>query len=94
VSSKYQIYGLEENYLEPGSYPFKIVVSPRYQNGNDFNLTIFDSHLNPVRFELKRWGRKLNVVFVIDRAVADGAAIVTVYKGDVVVGHRKFWVIQ
>ena len=71
---RFQVYGLAQTYPELGEYSFKVVLNPRlYKSGQDFDVCIVDSDRKPVKFELKRWGRKLNVTFVIDEALAGEA---------------------
>ena len=95
ASPKFLVYGLDETYPELGEYSCKIVLSPRFSNsGSDFDVRLIDSDRKPLRFELKRWGRKLNVTFYIDRNAADGVATIIIVRGIQEVGRLGFWIIK
>lgn len=95
ASPKYQVYGLEETYPELGAYTFKIVLNPRfYKSGVDFDVTVFDSDRKPMKFDLKKWGRKLNVTFFIEPTVADGVSFAVISKSGNEVGRLSWWVIK
>ena len=93
--SKFQVYGLDEIYPELGSYSFKIVLSPRYyKTGQDFDVCVIDSDRKSVQAELKHWGRKLNVSFLITDQTADGVASVIISRNGQETGRFHFWVIK
>ncbi len=93
--NQFIVYGLDETYPELGEFSFKIVVSPRtYKAGEDFDLSVVDSDRKPMKFQLRRWGRKLNVVFTIDPAVSDGVSTVAVNQNGQEIGRFSFWVIK
>lgn len=92
---KFQVYGLDETYPYLGTYAFKIVLNPRYyKSGQDFDVAVWDSDRKPMRFELKKWGRKLNVSFTIEPSVADGVAFATITRNGQEVGRLTWWVIK
>lgn len=92
---RYQVYGLDETYPELGKYTFKIVLNPRfYKTGEDLDIRIVDSSRVPMSFDVKKWGRKLNVTFAIRPLTADGVSTVFIMKGDTEVGRLGFWVIK
>lgn len=94
-SPRYQVYGLEETYPELGTFLFKIVLNPKfYKSGHDFDVNVFDSDRKPMRFDLKKWGRKLNVAFVIDPQVADGVAFAIISREGQEIGRLSWWVIK
>jgi hypothetical protein len=93
--SKYQVYGLDETYPEYGVFTFKVVLNPRlYKTCHDFDVTMVDSSRNPMKFDVKKWGRKINVTFEINPSVADGVSHVTVKKEAQDIGKLSFWVIK
>jgi len=95
ATAKFQVYGLDETYPELGEFHFKIVLSPRTcKSGQDFDVKLIDSDRLPMRFSLEKWGRKLNVSFVIDRSVADGVATAIITRNANEVGRLTFWVIK
>jgi len=92
---RYQVYGLHETYPELGRFAFKIVLNPRFfKSGQDFEISFVDSDRRPMAFDLKRWGRKLNVDFIINPGTADGVAVITILRGTIEVGRLKMWVIK
>jgi len=92
---RYQVYGLDETYPELGRFSFKIVLNPRFfKSGQDFDVTFTDGARQPVKFVLKKWGRKLNVDFVIDNNVSDGIATVSIINNSNSIGTLTFWVIK
>lgn len=94
-SPKYQVYGLDETYPELGSYSFKIVLNPRFfKAGHELDVVVVDSDRKPMKYDVKKWGRKLNVTFVIDQQVADGVAFASIVKGGQEVGRLNWWVIK
>jgi hypothetical protein len=98
-SDRFVVYNLRETYAELGEYEFKVVLSPRYfKNGHSSEMQLVDSDGKPMRFELKKWGRKMNCVFFIDENTADGVAAARLQlqddKGHAVPGHLTFWVIK
>ncbi len=94
-SPRFAVYGLDETYPELGGFSFKIVISPRtYRSGQEFDVSIMDSDRKPMRFELRRWGRKLNITFAIDRTVSDGVSTVVLSQNGQEIGRLIFWVIK
>ena len=92
---RFQVYGLDETYPELGSFSFKIVLSPKScKSGQEFDVLLIDSDRTPMKFDLGKWGRKLNVDFVIDKSVADGVATAVILKNDQEVGRLTFWIIK
>lgn len=94
-SPRFQVYGLEETYPELGTYNFKIVLHPRYyRSGEDFEVQLVDSDRQPMRYAVKKWGRKLNVEFDITERTSDGVAIATLVRNTQEVGRLNFWIIK
>lgn len=94
-AQRYQVYGLDETYPQLGKFSFKIVLNPRFfKSGQDFDVQLLDSGRNIMRFKLEKWGRKLNIDFVIDNNVPDGVSTVFINKGDTEIGRLMFWVIK
>jgi len=95
ATAKFQVYGLDETYPELGEFVFKIVLSPRTcKTGQDFDVNLIDSDRKPMRFNLNKWGRKLNVSFVIDRTVADGVSTAVITRKGQEIGRLSFWIIK
>src|SRR6516225_4075534 len=97
-SERFGVYKLRETYAELGEYEFKVVLSPRhFKNSHLSEMTLVDSDGQPMRFELKKWGRKMNCVFIIDEMTSDGVAAARLQlkddRGNVSPGQLTFWVI-
>lgn len=98
-AEKFVVYNLRETYHELGKYEFKVVLNPRFfKNSHESNLELVDSDGRLMRYELNRWGRKLNCSFVIDETVADGVSRAKLSLKDdndnVHGGTISFWVIK
>jgi hypothetical protein len=94
-AQRYQVYGLDETYPQLGKFSFKIVLNPKFfKSGQDFDVQLLDSARNAMRFKLQKWGRKLNVDFIIDNNVPDGVSTASISKDNVEVGRLLFWVIK
>ena len=98
-ADKYVVYNLRETYHELGEYEFKVVLNPRsFRNSHLSEMALVDSDGKPMRFELKKWGRKMNCSFHIDEKVADGIAVAKLSlkdeRGTEVTGRVQFWVIK
>jgi len=94
-AQRYQVYGLDETYPELGKFSFKIVLNPRFfKSGQDFDVQLLDSGRNPMKFKLNKWGRKLNIDFMIDDTVPDGVSTALISKDSMEVGRLMFWVIK
>lgn len=92
---KYQVYGLDETYPELGFYSFKIVLNPKfYKTCHDFDVALMDSARKPMKYDVKKWGRKLNVTFQITPDVEDGVSTIIVKKSNQDIGRFIFWVIK
>lgn len=96
---KFVVYNLRETYHELGSYEFKVVLNPKFfKNSHRSELTLVDSDGRPMRYEVKKWGRKINCAFTIDPSVADGVSQaylkLLTEKDDEVAGRLIFWVIK
>jgi hypothetical protein len=92
---RYQVYGLDETYPELGKFTFKVVLNPRfYKTGEEFDAIVVDSARKPMIFDLKKWGRKLNLTFRITPDTADGVSTVTLLRCNEAVGKLTFWVIK
>ena len=94
LPAKYQVYGLQRNYIDLGSYHLKVVFSPRFKTGQDFSVKLVDSDRNEMIYDVSHWGRKLNVQFEITPDTPDGIATGTICRGEEVVGTFTFWVIK
>lgn len=92
--AKYQVYGLERNYIDLGEYQFKIVISPKFKSALDFSIQMLDSDRNLMTFSVERWGRKLNIKFVVSEFTPDGLAAAGIYRGDELIGNFSFWIIK
>jgi hypothetical protein len=92
--AKYQVYGLQENYIGTGVYSLKIVISPRFKTGVDFGLKLVDSDMKEIYTSVSYWGRKLNVEFKIDPNTADGLALGIVSRAGEKVGQFTMWIIK
>jgi hypothetical protein len=98
-ADKYVVYNLRETYHELGEYEFKVVLSPRtFKNSHPSEMVLVDSDGKPIRFELKKWGRKMNCKFFIDQNVADGISVATLNlkddRGTSLTVRLTFWVIK
>lgn len=96
---KYVVYNLRETYHEVGEYEFKVVLNPKYfKNSHMSEVTIIDSDRKPIKFILKKWGRKINCTFTIDQNVPDGVSHVELIMKDdhdnVTNEYFRFWVIK
>jgi hypothetical protein len=92
--AKYQVYGLQENYIGLGDHVFKIVISPRFKNGQDFKVVLLDSDSKQMQFDVNYWGRKLNVLFKVNKNTPDGLATAQVSRLNEQIGSFNFWVIK
>lgn len=98
-SDKFVVYNLRETYHELGEYEFKVVLSPKYfKNSHISEMQLVDSDGKTMRFELKKWGRKMNCIFIVDETSADGVASARLQlkddRGNIVPGHLTFWIIK
>ena len=95
-SDKFIVYGLLEIYHMLGIFDLKIVLSPKhFKNSHDYDLQIFDSDGEAIKFELIKWGRKMNCKFTIDNDVSDGIASVNIVNNKgTSQGKFSFWVIK
>jgi hypothetical protein len=93
-SPKFHVYGLAELYPELGTYSFKIVLNPRYfKSGQDFEVVMVDSDRKPMMLEVKNWGRKLNVTFIINENTPDGVSVATITRNGADIGRLHFWTV-
>lgn len=93
--ARFAVYGLDETYPELGTFSFKVVISPRsYKSGREFDVLMVDSDRKPMKFEMKRWGRKLNVSFTVDQDVSDGVSTVSILQDGQEIGRLSLWVIK
>lgn len=98
-SDRFVVYNLRETYAQTGEYEFKIVLHPRhFRNSHASELDLIDSTGKQMRYELKKWGRKMNCRFVIDENTSDGVALARLKfvdgKGRQSDGSLSFWVIK
>lgn len=99
IVEKFVVYGLRETYHELGTYEFKIVLNPRnFKNSHGSDITLVDSDAKPMKFIIKKWGRKISCTFTIDDSVADGVSVARLEMRDekevVHAGRLSFWVIK
>lgn len=92
-------YNIRETYHELGTYEVKIVLNPRhFKNSHLSEVVILDSDGKPVKQDIKKWGRKINCVFTIDKDVSDGVAVVKIQllttKETKLNKQLTFWVIK
>jgi hypothetical protein len=92
--AKYQVYGLQRNYIDLGKYKIKVVVSPRFKTGLDFSVDLIDSDRRKMNYEVGHWGRKLNVEFEVTPETPDGIATGTIFRGPESIGTFTFWIIK
>lgn len=94
-AQKIQAYGLEETYIDLGEHTFKIVLNPRsFKSGQDCEVVLVDSDRQPMRFDVKKWGRKLNVTFQICPETPDGVSVASVTRGGKELARLSFWVVK
>jgi hypothetical protein len=95
AAPRFQVYGLDETYPYLGDYSFKVVLNPRFfKTGQELEVRVVDSDRKPMLFETKRWGRKLNITFTINKETADGVSIATVLRDGTEIGRLTWWVIK
>ena len=92
--TKYQVYGLQRNYIDLGKYKIKIVISPRFKTGTEFSVKLIDADRKPMKYDVGYWGRKLYVNFEVISDTPDGIATGTIFKGEEQIGSFSFWVIK
>ena len=80
--AKYQVYGLQENYIDLGKNTLKVVISPRFKSGHDFSISLVDSDGKKMKYVIEHWGRKLNVEFEICEDTPDGLASCIIKRGE------------
>lgn len=92
---KYQVYGLNEVYPELGRYEFKIVMNPKsYKPEHQLDVLLLDSDRKLMNFEVKKWGRKLNVNFHVSPEVSDGVSTAIISRDGTEIGRLSFWIIK
>lgn len=95
ASPRFQVYGLDETYPELGRYSFKVVLSPRhYRSEEEFSVDVVDSDRKPMRYVVRKWGRKLNVEFDITPDTSDGVSVARILKNGTEIGRLTWWVIK
>lgn len=95
----YVVYNLRETYAELGNFEFKIVIDPKFFKGGILEeIYLVDSDMKPIKHEVRKWGRKVNLSFTIDGTVADGVASCHMRfvseSGMTIPGKVIFWVIK
>lgn len=96
---KFVVYNLRETYHELGSFEFKVVLDPRYfKNGHLSEVSLVDSDGRSLKYNVQKWGRKINCSFSLDQAVADGISTVKMVlrddEGHEMAARASFWVIK
>ena len=95
VATKYQVYGLVEAYTEIGEHSFKVVLNPRcFKSGHDIDVVLVDSDRRCMDFSVKKWGRKLNVVFKITPETPDGVSVASIARDGREIGRFHFWIVK
>lgn len=99
MKQKYVLYNLRETYHELGRYEFKIVLDPRtFKNAHLSEVAFRDSDGKTMKFDVQKWGRKINCTFIIDNSVPDGVSVVDMLlkddDGHEHEGRTTFWVIK
>lgn len=71
------ILDMEETYCELGEHNFKIVLNPKvFKDSHDVAIEMFDPDSNPMKVNVRKWGRKMQFNFLIDEKVSNGVCIV------------------
>lgn len=96
---KFVVYNLKETYHELGQYEFKVVLDPRhFKNGHLSEVLLIDSDGRPMKYDVEKWGRKINCSFSLDKTVADGVSTVKMVlrddEGHEMAARTSFWVIK
>lgn len=92
--SKFQVYNLKENYIGVGKHTFKVVISPKFKTGQDFEVELVNSDRMKMKYAVNYWGRKLNVEFEVDNDTPDGLAVANVNRSGARVGTFSMWIIK
>ena len=93
------VYNLREIYHEMGEYELKIVLDPKlFKNSHMSEIVMLDPDGKSMRYEVKKWGRKMNCVFHIDENVPDGVCTVCLTlkseEGKMFTQRFSFWAIK
>lgn len=96
---EFVVYNLRQTYHEPGEYEFRVVLDPSvFRDSRGSELSVVDADGRPLTMTVRRWGRKMNCVFVIDDGVADGVVRVVLSlrrdDGTDVRRNVTFWVVK
>lgn len=89
---------LKDIYSDKGVYSVKFLVDSSISQGlTSCDVTMFDCDGQLIKSEFRRWGTKVNVSFVVDSSVPDGAAIIELLmSGSSGTVNERFraWVIK
>ena len=93
------VYDLLETYHRCGKFSFKIVLDKKkFKNGHDSEVNIYDCHNKAITTEVKKWGRKINCMFTIDKNPPDGVSTIYVDipdENDIIIRETlRFWIIK
>jgi len=98
-AERFVVYNLRETYHELGKFEFKVVLDPRYfKNGHLSEVVLSDSDGKPMKYDVQKWGRKINCTFFLDKTVADGVSNIKMVlrddEGYEMTARSSFWVIK
>lgn len=75
MPSGYVVYGLKETYMDLGKHEFKVVLDPKqYVDATNSDISLIDSDGKPIKYEIRKWGRKMHCVFEVTEETADGVS--------------------
>lgn len=99
MNKNFIIKQLRETYHEVGNFSFKIILDPNlYKSSHNSHVEFVDSDNNPMKYCVKKWGRKINCDFTIDETVSDGVSSVYIKlekkDGNMINELIQFWVIK
>jgi len=93
------ILDMEETYSELGEHSFKIILNPKiFKNSHDIDIKMFDPDSNPMIVDTRKWGRKVQFNFNIDKNVSNGVCIVRLHlmtdKKQELIETLHYWIIK
>jgi hypothetical protein len=98
-SDRFIVYGLRETYHLLGEYEFKVVLNPKYfKNSHACFMKLVDGSGMPMKYEITKWGRKINCKFALDDSVSDGVCLASMdlvdSEGKPEQARVTFWCIK
>lgn len=95
ISEPFVVYNIQRIYVGTGEHDVKVVLSAdSFKNSHLSDLDLIDSDGRPMTFELARWGRKMNVRFVIDGSTADGVATIRLHLRESEESDQRTWPVH